>query len=53
MRRRYAEHRRIAPPLHARNGDFHGSALRTRRAAVAIEMAFKGQHGGSETLLST
>ena len=47
MRRQYAEIDRpigSAPPLHARNGDFHGSALRTMRGGGAFEMAFKGQH---------
>ena len=52
MRRQYAGiDRRIAPLLNSRKCDFHGSALRTERGSGAVEMAFKGQHGGSETLL--
>src|SRR4030095_10551234 len=46
-RRQYAGiDRRFAPPLHTRNGDFHGSASRLMREVEAFEMAFKGQHGG-------
>ena len=52
MRRQYAGiDRRIAPLLNSRKCDFHGSALRTKRGSGAVEMAFKGQHGGSETML--
>jgi len=45
LRLRYAGiDRRMAASLHARNGDFHGAALRTGRRGKAFEIAFEGQH---------